>query len=478
MGELDNVAKVDTTRGEYDQATDWWRRCRDVFAGSDAVKRAGQIYLPALGWKVHEREQRYAAYLRRALFFNAMARTVGGLLGAIFRKPMAQQIPSAIEPHLADVTLTAVSLESFAMKACEEVLLVGRYGVLVDMAPATSTDGTGEVTADPSARPFFVPYLAEQIINWRTTVQAGDSVLTLLVLREHCDEPDPSNRFATKKVDRYRVLELVEGVYTVTIWTRSTEGYSTSQFVPGAPMVPTRRGAPLPFIPFVIINPTDVDPSISRPPLLDLVDVNLSHYRSSADLEHGLHYVAIPTPWIAGLKSVDTIELGASTVIRLDDPAAKAGMLEFTGTGLAAIEKRLEEKQKYMAVLGGRLLENAPTTAETASAVLLRHAGDGATLKTIALNLGVGLTEVLRIHSWWFGLDVPDDQIVVTPNTEFFGLHLPPDEVRLLLEALQAGKLSFESWFDRMQRGDWIRPTVTIEQERTAIQADGPPAAA
>ena len=54
------------------------------------------------------------------------------------------------------------------------------------------------------------------------------------------------------------------------------------------------NGAPLNFIPFVIVNPSGLGVTIEEPPLLDLVAVNLSHYKTSADLEWATYYVAFP----------------------------------------------------------------------------------------------------------------------------------------------------------------------------------------
>jgi hypothetical protein len=75
---------VNTTHAEYDGALLAWLRARDVIAGEDAVKSAGERYLPRLEAQTDEE---YAAYRARAAFFNATARTADGYLGLIFRRP-------------------------------------------------------------------------------------------------------------------------------------------------------------------------------------------------------------------------------------------------------------------------------------------------------------------------------------------------------------------------------------------------------
>ena len=90
---------VNSPRQEYEIALPRWQRCRDCFEGSDAVKARGVDYLPSVA-------SDYDAYIKRAEFYNATARTVMGLLGAVFRSAPTIQFPSVIEEDLEDVTLT------------------------------------------------------------------------------------------------------------------------------------------------------------------------------------------------------------------------------------------------------------------------------------------------------------------------------------------------------------------------------------
>ena len=75
---------VNATHAEYDASLPAWLRARDVIADEDAVKSAGEKYLPRLEAQTDEE---YAAYRARASFFNATARTADGYLGLLFRRP-------------------------------------------------------------------------------------------------------------------------------------------------------------------------------------------------------------------------------------------------------------------------------------------------------------------------------------------------------------------------------------------------------
>ena len=71
---------VNPTHPDYDGSLPVWLRARDVIAGEDAVKSAGEKYLPRLEAQTDEE---YAAYRARASFFNATTRTADGYLGLL-----------------------------------------------------------------------------------------------------------------------------------------------------------------------------------------------------------------------------------------------------------------------------------------------------------------------------------------------------------------------------------------------------------
>jgi hypothetical protein len=73
----------------------------------------------------------------RALFYNATQRTIDGLTGLLFIKPPVMEYPQAIEAQVNDVTMSGVNLHQFAEMVAEQVVMLGRAGVLVDHPPMT-----------------------------------------------------------------------------------------------------------------------------------------------------------------------------------------------------------------------------------------------------------------------------------------------------------------------------------------------------
>jgi hypothetical protein len=74
---------VGVTHRDYDATVLQWSPARDALAGEDAVKAAGEKYLPRLD---SQSEEEYAAYKARASFFGATARTLEESLDLVFRR--------------------------------------------------------------------------------------------------------------------------------------------------------------------------------------------------------------------------------------------------------------------------------------------------------------------------------------------------------------------------------------------------------
>jgi len=459
---------VNTPRQEYEDVQPVWERLRDTYTGRDAVIKANTKYTPALPGASADQQQ---AYLTRGNFFNAVSRTAHGLIGSIFQKEPAVSIPKSFEHWLDDITLTNVTFDMLSLDALHDVMLMGRYGILIEMTEEASS----------SARPYMVTYRAEDIVNWRTLRIEGDELLTMVVLREIVESPKEDDEFIEEDIEQYRVLELevMEGFrrYKQQRW-RKAKGDAEFQMFEEE-IIPLRRGSPLPFIPFVFLGPWHSTARVAKPPLQDLADVNLAHWRNSCDYESGLHLVSLPTPWVSGMRQSstdddeDTLKIGPSVVWQLDKDGS-AGMLEFTGAGLASIVTAMEEKKQQMATLGARVLEMQPTTAETATAVIVRHAGEHASLRTIAQAGEQGLTMALQYAVWWVGTEaVPSGvPVQVVLNKDFVSVRATPEEVKTLVLALQSEDISFETFWHLMIEGGWTREGITAEEERRQIESE------
>lgn len=462
---------VDSTKPEYNEFIERWQRCRDAFEGGDAVKKAGITYLPKLG-SHKDYPQEYEAYKKRAEFYNATARTVEGLAGMMLQKSPNVIVPDIAKAHTKDITLSGISIEGFADMVSQETLLIGRSGILVDMPEDVA----------PGARPYWALYKAEDILSWKTKRIAGVDTLMQVVLREMTDV-DGDDEFEVKQELRCRVLKIEGGIYQQDLWRKKIDSKANEWEIEKAGITPTKNKKPLTFIPFVFIGPNTTGAAIEKSPLLDLVDMNLSHYRTMADLEHGRHLTALPTPWVAGMqkpKKGEEIDIGSQAIWFLDT-GGEAGMLEYTGQGLGALERADDNKRLKMASLGARLIEAQDGPAETATTTTMRHSGEHASLRRICQSVEAGMTMALRWHCWWFGagidLKAPKSdpskiEASIEFNKEFFGVKISAPDLATLLAMLQAETISYKTFYQALQTGGFSRDGVDSDQELEDIDED------
>lgn len=481
---------VESPHQEYTKQQHVWQKCRDAFLGEDAVKdhdvpafgnqavTALYQYLPMLGG---QDAGEYNAYKMRATFYAATERTIKGLTGAVVAKAPAVVFPESKEEDLKTIGADDEGIDDIAQLILEEVLATGRVGIYLD-AP----DDAGE-------KPYIAVYYVENIINWRTGRFLGKNMLTMVVLREKYEEIDPKDEFLTTSKVRYRVLRLDTNsgdpstfLFRAEVWeenqTTKVEGVEQDAYIKVKDIVPKMAGGKtLSEIPFVFITPYGVGDGVEKPPLLDLVNMNFAHYRQSADYEHGLHFTALPTAWVAGFDpKASKLTIGSQVAWVSENPEAKAGYLEFTGAGLLSIANALESKEQKMAVLGARLLEDQKNTAEAAATVSLRHSGERSILANIATAVSQGLTQMLQWTASWMGLSTESlgtdegSTISYELNKEFDTVPMDPQKMSVLMLALQSGQISWDVWFYNLQKGNVYPDNWDENTEREKIAQGGP----
>lgn len=290
-----------------------WEKIRDSFVGTRQIKDKGVEYLPKLDGMT---DDEYKTYKRNAVFFNMVARTVTGLTGTLFRRaPVVENLPSDISTD--SLSKDGEDLFIFAKSLAQEIVTVGRHGVLVDMAPDAERP-----------EPYLCGYIAENILDWEYRTVRGKNVLSRVVLREIniVRSPTALGVFSEQNATRvnpasfqtasragtsgtiaggnrqyfaaYRVLELVEQedgsmIYQQQVFRNDNGHADLINTVPEI-VIPVRRGEPLDFIPFVFFGPYSNTPGIEKPPVLDITDINISHYNSYAHLEQGRFYTGLP----------------------------------------------------------------------------------------------------------------------------------------------------------------------------------------
>lgn len=441
---------IDSVHPQYAANIARWKRCRDAYEGEDAVKAAKDEYLPRLSGQTGEE---YAAYVKRALYYEAVGRSIDGYVGAVARKPPVIKLPEKLAVFEKDTTTSGIGLAEFIKKLCSEDLLQGRAGIFVDYDEA-------------SQRAYLSFYVTESITNWDAD---------FIVLKEVEFIPG-DDRFSQKAVDQYRELTIENGVYTVNIWRKkeSATGQNVvnDEWAIVETTTPNKRKITRSDIPFFWLSCFGQSDKIEKPPLLGLVNVAVSHYRSSADLEHGRHFTGLPTLYVAGItESTNEIRVGSSSAILLSDPAAKAAYAEFTGQGLGSLEKALESKEHMMAVLGGAVFADQRKGVEAAETARIRSSGETSLLMGVVNSVEETLEAALLCAAEWMGAT---GEIDISINRDFIDTTLDPMMLAGLVKAYQAQTMSLDTFIYNLRQAEMINPDTTDDEEKAAIKAGAP----
>lgn len=421
----------------YSDYIDRWKKCRDAFEGSDAVKTAGTAYLPRLA---EQTDEEYSAYKKRALFYSITSKTIESLVGLAMQKDAVLKYPE----NMANYFLENSGVEFYELlnESFSETLLMGRLGVLVDRG----IDG---------GRPQPLVYRCESILNW----EMGAYGFTQVVLQEQVLENSISDRFVKTFKMQYRVLELVNGLYTQTVYDDKLNVVSSS--------MPTNRGIPMDFIPFYVVTPSGINSPIDKPPMLDIVEINLSHYRTSADLEHGRHFTGLPTPIAIGVDGSTTLRVGSMTAWIIPNEKGDAKYLEFTGEGLKSLEKALSEKQGQLASLSARLIDNSSRGSESPETVKLRYASENANLVSISRAVEAFMNVIYKTVALMDDSD--PNEVKIQLQRDFIAKSLTSKEIKEYIESYFDGGISKETLVYNLRKGGVLDPQRSDEDEKSSI---------
>lgn len=429
-----------------------WSKVRHAIEGEDQIKMMGKAYLPQPSG-MYTKE--YNNYKERAMFYGVAERTLRGMTGMVQRKAPEIVIPDKMKPFMEKTTSDGHSFVMFLDELTRETLSIGRSGVLVDHFTNASVNDL----------PHLCTYKAEDITEWKEEKIDGIKKLTRVVLR------DENQTTVDTDMQEYMELTLQDGVYTAQRYKIVNENRTEVRVNIDVVKTPLVAGKTLDYIPFFFINAYDLRPEISKPPFLDLVNMNISHYRNSADYEHALYMTAQPTPWVSGVMSEDTKpkSIGPSTIWYLSE-GGSAGLLEFTGQGIQAQQQAMKDKEDRMAALGARMIAENANRNETVDTARLRGRGEMSLLLSVVTTIEAALLSILKLVAEWSG--TPSEGIIVKMNRDFVETRMTHQEITALVNAWQMGAISHSTLIDNYKRGEIVPLDRTAEQEYTEATND------
>ncbi len=466
-------AAVSYIRPELERMLKRWKLVEDCIAGSMTIKQAGTEYLPMPNPldQSDENIARYRAYVCRAMFYAITGYTLEGMLGQVFQTPPAAELPANLEVIQTDADGGGVSLDQQSQLALSYVMQFARAGVLVDYPKVPEGVSTVAELETGKVRPRIILYRPHDIINWRTVTVGGKILLSLVVLRE--SYPMSDDGFREICGFQFRVLRLINGYYHGEVWRASPEKDGAA-FEKVEDYDPTQAdGKQWEEIPFSFIGSSTNDACMPvTTPLYDLAELNIAHYRNSADYEESVFLVGQPTPWVSGVtkdwvKDVfgGKLNLGSRSVISLPEKGA-AGLLQAEPNTLSG--EAMKGKEEQMRATGAKLIMPGQVQ-KTATETAIQNTADSCILAKCASNVSTAYEKALNWAALFIGAsEKPEYKL----NTDFDAATMSAQDIAQLIASWQAKAITTSEMRESMKETGIA--TLDLEAYQSEIDTAGP----
>ncbi len=448
-------------RPEYAAAIPLWETVRDVCKGPEAVKSKGRIYLPELDPtdKSARNRRRNEDYLKRAVFYAITGHTKNGLVGMAYRREPAIVVDSKMEYLKTNADGAGMSVYQQSQSTLESVLEIGRHAIYVDY----SSELKSAITLN---------YRAEDVINWRTARVNGRDRLILVVLRECVEEPDG---YGFSDRIQYRELTIESGKFVCRIWKNSGSNLTGAYVVAEEYFPGSQFGGVWDEIPFTFVGAQNNDPTIDDSPLFSLAEINLGHYRNSADYEDSLFFCGQVQPYLSGLDAEwrdhlekSGVKLGSRSPLMLP---ANGNFAYAQAQPNMLAKEGMDSKRDYMVSLGARLVEqnNAVKTATQATG---DQTAATSVLGMCCSNVSEAYTQALKWCARYMGQK--DTEVSYQISQEFIAKAVDAGLISAIVGAWQGRAIRGQDMVRSLQRMDVIDPSLNPEDVLDAISNTAP----
>ncbi len=449
------------THPTYAQLESEWQKIRDL-GSTRSIRARGKLYLPK---HAAERDDDYEVRLKLGVLYNGFKRTLSAMVGLVTQRDvtLGKDVGPLFAQHWETIDGKRRHGAVFARDVLREGLATNHAGILVDTFPVQEI-GRPRSKAEEAAiglRPYWRLYRAEDIRDWDFVEHQGEQVLSTLVLREKYHRR--KGRFQTEEVTDYRVFSwsppAVNGGRPTVTWELWREETSTSS-ARRASLVSTGAINGPSRIPFAFYAPAGFG---EPPPLIDLADLNLTHYRTDTDRRHLMRIGCLPIPVRVGyVKRDDEPDKPWGSNILQDVPTGgNIFWAEITGAAFEVTGKDLQMIEARMGSLGLAFLQPETRAAETAEAKRIDATAQNASLASAARALQDTLEEAQSYHAAFLNI-APGS---VTVNTDFERVQLDPQTVTALSALEVAGQLSLETLLSVLKVGHVLPDDVDVATE-------------
>jgi len=396
------------------------------------------------------------------------------------------------ERFFKNVDLEGNSLQVFTRNIFSDAVDGGWAGILVEyptIPPGLSIQQEREQY--PNARPYFVPIMAESVMdiqfksNNDTMLDESDygRQLSLLRVADIYPEQDPEDEFVQIERKAERVWDITkegsnDGAQRVRYryYIQEKEG---EKFIQEGPDIFLTS----PIIPYIIIpGGAKEEDAIYRPLMLDTARLNMQHWVTSADLNNMINVTANPRFVITGVwDRMKGILSSTSRALVLTDKDAKADWKGAPMDGANIIRMRLQDLMQSMKTLAVVAMNPSGGTTQPQSGIskIIDKSQNDSLLNVLVTGLEAGLNQALKIAADYMG---DDSELSVTLSKSFVSAPLHSQQILALTELFNVGLLDVKLLLEILEAGDLFEGLADFSVDevmgRLNLDASGRPVAA
>ena len=438
---------INTTKNAYNEMLPKWMIIDDLLNGTDAIVKGGNKYLPQGN---QENDLSFKTRLKFSSYQDNFNTTISGVAGLIFNKPVTYtNLNPKLEYFVQYADGANNHLDLAMVKMFSDALAYGIGYVLVDIPPKGSD-------ATVQNKPFLTHIDPKNIINWKTEIIDGKTILNMVVIKEYVEVD--VDEFDTEVVERYRVLN--RGTYRL-YQTNTVGKVSTHALI-------EEGETGLDYIPLFNINLSNKGTLETEPPFYELGLKNIELYRLETDTAWNYHNASVPMLTAVGFDGDDLkkLTISSNTIITSTEPDAKIAWLDYDAKALQygktmADDLRLQIAQMGMGAIAGGKVE------VTATQSILDNIKTQSKLFTYARKLEDTTELILKCAADMLGLD---SNIAGTVNIDIDSIKggLDVQEMQVLSNMVGSGQISIQTMWDILLKYDKLPAEFDgeVEQER------------
>lgn len=367
--------KIDSTAPSYNDDLPRWVLSNTLLGGTESMRKAGKALLPQ---EEGESDKAYAIRLSRSVLYNKYSKSVKETAGKLLAKgyQVTESVSPAIESLLDDCDYEQQDLNQFLSEVCQDSVAKGVSFVLVEYPVKSDNDVvTREQELQSGVRPYLVHIKPEQLFYFES-VKGNLTVIRFFEYITEQDQVHTQIREITPDTwSTYRQSEKGE-------WQIVDSGEITLGQIPLVAFYSRRTGF-----------------MSARPPLEDLLQLNIKHWQSSSDQAHILHVARVPILFGTGLED-GIFEIGPNRLVR-GEQGSTLSYVEHTGKAIEAGAKDLESLEAQMQEMSLAPVLSSKPGVQTATAHSIDSAEAHSILNLIRLSWEDSANLVLRFISLW-----------------------------------------------------------------------------